>query len=51
MGSLKIFKNIQSKMLLYFVTLFFVISLVTGIVQYKINTEIQFRVLEMRLQD
>lgn len=39
----KKFKGIQVKIVLYFVTLFFVISLVTGAVQYKINTDIQFQ--------
>ncbi len=39
----KSFKGIQSKIILYFVTLFFVISLATGLVQYKINTDIQFQ--------
>lgn len=43
MKNLKRFKGIQAKIVLYFVILFFVISLITGAVQYKINTDIQIQ--------
>ena len=43
MKHLKKFKSIQGKIILYFVTLFFIITLVTGLVQYKINTDLQFQ--------
>lgn len=36
-------KSIQGKIVLYFVALFIVISLITGVVQYKINTDIQIQ--------
>ncbi len=37
------FKSIQVKIVFYFVTLFLVISLVTGAVQYKVNNDNQFQ--------
>lgn len=43
MKHLKKFESIQGKIILYFVTLFFIITLVTGLVQYKINTDLQFQ--------
>lgn len=39
----KRFKSIQTKIILYFVTLFLVISLITGVVQYKVNTDNQYQ--------
>lgn len=38
----KRFQGIQSKIISYFVVLFLLISLVTGFIQYKVNTGIQF---------
>ena len=43
MKHLKKFESIQGKIILYFVNLFFIITLVTGLVQYKINTDLQFQ--------
>lgn len=37
------FKSIRMKIVLYFVILFFVISLITGLVQYKLNGNGQFQ--------
>ena len=43
MKNKKRFKGIQFRIVLYFVTLFFIISLITGGVQYQINTGIQIQ--------
>lgn len=42
MKGVKRFKGIHMKIILYFVTSFFIISLITGIVQYNINSEALF---------
>lgn len=38
----KRFKGIQSKIILYFVALFLFISIITGFIQHRVNTNIQF---------